>query len=209
MKAFITKLTLLNAHNCINSSFLEHYLVDRYQKETFIDKSSFSLAQEPAKFTYLQDEKLVYLMVFDSIVNQNDMNLTTNNGMFFPSNRYNIEIGVDGNLDIYQYIGSQENLSILLNRISAICECNDNRNNFHTLLDLDNWISTNSKSYNVKTIVDLKNNSKSKLNKDYQYTAIDNFNCFNNEIGNWILTHIDENLSPSLSLTEFISNYCE
>ena len=208
MKAFITKLTLNTPHNCSDSSLLEVHLVDNYQKETFIDKNSFSLAQEPAKFTYLQGDKLVYLMVFDSNISQNDINLTTNNGTFFPSNRYEIELGVEGDLEIYQYIGSEEQLGTLLNRISAMCECYDIGNNFDTLQELDNWISSNSKSYSVKTIVDLKNDNKSRL-ADYQYTAIDNFDSFENEIGNWILTNIDENLSSSMTLSDFISNHCE
>ena len=214
MEAFVFKLSFNTPHELTDSSLVEVYLVDNYTKETFIDKSSFS-STEGAKFTYLQNEsdgkgdKLVYLMAFNSSPNANDVNLSSNNGTHFLSNRYDFELNTDGELDIYEYTGSDSELSLLLNRMTGMCESYDLGDDLPSLSQLDDWISNNSKNYSVSDIVNLKETVKGKRSMDHQLTAIDCYPWFDSEIGNWIVSDIDSKLSTKMNLSEFITNHCE
>ena len=48
------------------------------------------------------------------------------------------------------------------------------------------------------------------LGLEHQLTQLDNYSWLNeHEIGDWIKSNIDSNLSAKMDLSEYITNYCE
>ena len=72
------------------------------------------------------------------------------------------------------------------------------------MTDLDDWISTNSKSYTIDDVLE-------KSNGQYEYSEhwgfLDSSSYFSNEIGNWFVSHIDSNLSETYTQNEFIEKH--
>ena len=75
-----------------------------------------------------------------------------------------------------------------------------------TLSELDTLIS---KNYSFAELIEMKDGWHS-LGVEHQLTQLDNYSWLNeHEIGDWIKSNIDSNLSAKMDLSEYITNYCE
>jgi len=217
MQAFKLNLTVKVPENeaqrtqlesCSISSLLESYLLNFYGKEVPIEKNEYD-GTGVALFAYMHDGKLSYFLILESPIKAVDINLVTENGKYAPSDVYNLELGVDGILDIYQYTGTDSDLILLFNRMCKMCELEYNDDNIPTTLsELDTLIS---KNYSFAELVGMKDGYYSlNLKPEHQLTQLDNYSWLNeHEIGDWIKSNIDSNLSAKMDLSEYITNYCE
>ena len=215
MQAFKLNLTVKVPENeaqrtqlesCSISSLLESYLLDFYGKEVSIEKTEYD-GTGVALFAYMHDGKLSYFLILESPIKAVDINLVTENGKYAPSDVYNLELGVDGILDIYHYTGTDSDLILLFNRMCKMCDLEYNDDDIPTTLsELDTLIS---KNYSCAELVEMKDGWYS-LGVEHQLTQLDNYSWLNeHEIGDWIKSNIDSNLSAKMDLSEYITNYCE
>lgn len=192
--------------SCSISSLLESYLLDFHGKEVPIEKNEYD-GSGVAQFAYMHEGKLSYFLVLESPIKAVDINLVTENGKYVPSDGFNLELGVDGTLDVYHYTGTDSDLILLFNRMCKMCDLEYNDDDIPTTLsELDTLIS---KNYSFAELVEMKD-AWYLSGSEHQLTQLDNYSWLNeHEIGNWIKSNIDSNLSAKMDLSEYITNYCE
>ena len=204
MECFVLKLTLNDSPTFSNAQDFDSYLLNNYYRETDIVIENNN--NDCMSFFYCKENVLYSVFFVKDNLNLfgPDVMQITDDGTCYPSTAYKVETENHANLDIHYYTGNTDEMADLFTRMAAFCECYQNNDEKTTLTDLDDWISTNSKSYTIDDVLE-------KSNGQYEYSEhwgfLDSSSEFSGEVGNWFTTHIDGNLGKIFTLSEFIEHH--
>lgn len=199
MECTVFKLSINESPTFLNTQDFMSYMFNYHARDEEIVLNETK--NHGITFLYLKDNVLHTInLVKNHNLSESHLALLSDNGTCYPSTMMKVEDGVNATLRVHDYTGSSDEMNLLFTRLIACGECNMNGDYKTTLEELDNYISTNSKTYTIDDVLTTYNDSSK------GFWELDSSDQYSSEIGQWINTHIDSNISTGYTLLEFIEN---
>lgn len=199
MECTLFKLSFIESPTFLNTQDFMSYMFNYYARDEEIVLSETK--NHGLTFLYLKDNTLHTInLAKNHNLSESHLALLSDNGTCYPSTTTKVEDGKNATLRVHDYTGSSDEMNLLFTRLIAYGECNMNNEHKKTIEELDNYISTNSKTYTVDDVFKTYDNSST------EFWELDSSDQYSTEIGQWFHTHMDSKITKGYTLLEFIEN---
>jgi len=200
MECTVLKLSFNDSPTFLTSEDFMSYMFNYYPRDNEIVLSETK--NHGITFCYVKDNVLNTVnLAKNHNLSESHLALLSDNGTCYPSTTFKVQDGYGyATIRVHDYTGSSDEMNLLFTRLVAYGECNVNNDPKTTTGELDNYISTNSKTYAIDDVLTSYNDSSK------EFWELDSSEQYSTELGQWFHTHIDSNLSKGYTLLEFIEN---